>query len=200
MGRVVAACDLLSKQLDCTVAAVAHPGKDAARGMRGGSALLGGLDTVIQLEKDDNGIRTWTIEKQKEGEDGLTGQFKLHVLAIGEDDDGDEITSAVILPLDESEIDSNDMPAKESEAIARSRKLFENAVMAVGRIAYGKPFVSADAWNEHTKTMPFATDDSRRQALSRAKKILVKEGYIQEVRGGYEATDHPAFIGAFIGL
>lgn len=200
MGRVVAACDLLSKQLECTVAAVAHPGKDAARGMRGGSALLGGLDTVIQLEKDDNGIRTWTIEKQKEGEDGLTGQFKLHVLAIGEDDDGDEITSAVILPLDESEIDSNDMPAKESEAIARSRKLFENAVMAVGRIAYGKPFVSADAWNEHTKTMPFATDDSRRQALSRAKKILVKEGYIQEVRGGYEATDHPAFIGAFIGL
>jgi RecA/RadA recombinase len=200
MGRVVAACDLLSKQLECTVAAVAHPGKDVARGMRGGSALLGGLDTVIQLEKDDNGIRTWTIEKQKEGEDGLTGQFKLHVLAIGEDDDGDEITSAVILPLDESEIEGNDMPTKESEAIARSRKLFENAVMAVGRIAYGKPFVSADAWNEHTKTMPFATDDSRRQALSRAKKILVKEGYIQEVRGGYEATEHPAFIGAFIGL
>ena len=198
MGRVIQACDTIAQSLKATVAAVAHPGKDAARGLRGGSALLGGLDTVIQLEKDADGIRTWTIEKQKEGEDGLTGQFKLHVLPIGQDEDGDAITSAVVVGI---ETDHHELQVeRENEATYKARKLFEDAVMHSGRLVQGRAFISADAWNEYTKTLNYATDESRRQTFSRAKKALLKAGYITEVRGGYEATDHAIFAGAFVGL
>ena len=198
MGRVIQACDTIAQTLKATVAAVAHPGKDAARGLRGGSALLGGLDTVIQLEKDADGIRTWTIEKQKEGEDGLTGQFRLHVLPIGEDEDGDAITSAVVVGI-ESDHEHLDIP-HENESLYKARKLFEDAVLSVGRLIQNRPFISADAWNEYTTTLNYSSDQSRRQSLSRAKKALLKAGYIIEVRGGYEATDNPVFAGAFIGL
>lgn len=198
MSRVIQACDTIAQSLKATVAAVAHPGKDAARGLRGGSALLGGLDTVIQLEKDADGIRTWTIEKQKEGEDGLTGQFKLHVLPIGQDEDGDEITSAVVVGI---ETDHHELQVeRENEATYKARKLFEDAMMHSGRLVQGRAFISADAWNEYTKTLNYATDESRRQTFSRAKKALLKAGYITEVRGGYEATDHAIFAGAFVGL
>lgn len=198
MSRVIAACDALSKGLQCTVVTVAHPGKDSAKGMRGGSALLGGLDTVIQLEKDAEGIRTWKIEKQKEGEDGLSGSFKLHVIPVGEDEDGEEITSAVVIESEETS--SENIIERESDAIYKARKLFEDAVISVGRINNDTAFISADAWNEYTKTIGFATDESRRQTLARAKKNLVKAGYICEVRGGYEATENPVFAGAFLGL
>jgi len=198
MSRVIQACDTIAQSLKATVAAVAHPGKDAARGLRGGSALLGGLDTVIQLEKDADGIRTWTIEKQKEGEDGLKGQFKLQVLPIGQDEDGDEITSAVVVGI---ETDHHELQVeRENEATYKARKLFEDAVMHSGRLVQGRAFISADAWNEYTKTLNYATDESRRQTFSRAKKALLKAGYITEVRGGYEATDHAIFAGAFVGL
>lgn len=200
MGRVIQACDAISQALKATVAAVAHPGKDSSKGLRGGSALLGGLDTVIQLEKDENGIRTWKIEKQKEGEDGLTGQFKLHVLPIGEDEDGDEITSAVVVGV-ENEFAGIDIP-RESKGLSQYRKYFEDAVLHSGRFnaKLNAPFISADAWNEYSKTRPHESDGARKTYLSKAKKALLDAGYITETFGGYIACGHEIMVGAFIGL
>lgn len=200
MGRVVAACDVIAKALRSTVAAVAHPGKDSAKGMRGGSALLGGLDTVIQLEKDDTGLRTWKIEKQKEGEDGLTGCFTLKVIQIGTDEDGDEITSAVVIEADASELQN--CAIQEPKALTAYRKYFEDAVFDAGRFdgKLNTPFVSSDALNEFSKKRLHESDGARKTYLSRVKKCLVEAGYITEVMGGYAALQHPAFNGAWVGL
>jgi hypothetical protein len=56
VGRAVAALDRIR---DATghVLTVHHAGKDAARGMRGSSALLGGVDTVIELVGDPLALR-----------------------------------------------------------------------------------------------------------------------------------------------
>lgn len=200
MGQVINCADTISRHLDATVAMVAHPGKDSSKGLRGGSALLGGLDTVIQLEKDENGIRTWIIEKQKEGEDGLTGQFALKIIEIGQDEDGDPITSAVVVNHEDE--DSSIEMVSETKELAKFRKYFEAAVLAVGRMDTQKnaPFLAADAWNEWSKTQQHESDGARKTYLSKAKKVLVSAGYIEEMRGGYIATGHEAMIGAFIGL
>jgi phage/plasmid primase-like uncharacterized protein/KaiC/GvpD/RAD55 family RecA-like ATPase len=198
MGRVIAASDAIARALQCTVALVAHPGKDATKGMRGGSALLGGLDTVIQLEKDADGLRTWKIEKQKEGEDGLTGCFKLTVVPIGTDEDGDEITSAIVVGAEMQ--DSGVNVIEETKKVFEARKFFEDAVIERGRLVNGVPFISMDSWNDWTRELNWASDDSRRQKITRTKRILLENGYISEARGGYEATDHHAWIGSFIGL
>lgn len=200
MGRVIQACDAISRTLQATVAAVAHPGKDSSKGLRGGSALLGGLDTVIQLEKDETGIRTWKIEKQKEGEDGLSGQFKLDVITIGEDEDGDEITSAVVMPVELDEL--NIYSIKESKGLAQYRKYFEEAVFDSGRFdkRLNGAFISADAWNEYSKKRPHESDGARKAYLSKAKKALMEAGYIEESYGGYLASGHEIMAGAFLGL
>lgn len=199
MGRVIAASDAIARALQCTVALVAHPGKDVTKGMRGGSALLGGLDTVIQLEKDADGLRTWRIEKQKEGEDGLTGCFKLTVVPIGTDEDGDDITSAVVIEAEEG---NSVEYVKENKALTGYRKYFENAVLSAGRFdaKLNAPFIAADAWQEWSKTQPHESDGARRVYYLRVKKHLVDAGYIREVMGGYCASDHDAFAGAWLGL
>lgn len=200
MGRVIQASDAISRALGCTVGLVAHPGKDHTKGLRGGSALLGGLDTVIQLTKDDDGLRTWVIEKQKEGEDGLTGCFRLHVVKIGEDEDGDEITSATVIKDDGAV--SEFSAIKETKSLMQYRKYFELAVLDKGRHdrRLNAPFITADAWSEWSKTRPHESDNARRAYLSKAKKALVDAGYIEESFGGYLATENQAMAGAFIGL
>lgn len=200
MGRVIQAADVISSTLACTVGLVAHPGKDSAKGLRGGSALLGGLDTVIQLTKDADGLRTWLIEKQKEGEDGLTGSFRLHVVKIGEDEDGDDETSAVV--IEDTESNHGFDVVQESKALKQYRQYFESAVMESGRFdkRLNAPFISSDAWTEFSKTRPHESDSARRTYLSKAKKALTEAGYIEEAFGGYLAAQHPAMVGAFIGL
>jgi hypothetical protein len=70
-----------------------HPGKNAANGARGSSALLGAVDT--ELEVVDNQLRP---TKQRDVEISEPIGFKLATLAIGLDEDGDPVTSCVVLP------------------------------------------------------------------------------------------------------
>jgi hypothetical protein len=55
------ACELLKRALDCTILVLHHTGKDAARGMRGSSALMAGFDTGIELvsDKDNKIAEVW---------------------------------------------------------------------------------------------------------------------------------------------
>lgn len=68
-----------------------HSGKDKSKGARGSSALLGALDTEIEI---DGG---WvTARKQREVELGEPIAFKLQSLVVGVDEDDDVITSCVV--------------------------------------------------------------------------------------------------------
>jgi hypothetical protein len=70
-----------------------HSGKDKSKGARGSSALLGALDTEIEI---DSG---WvTAKKQREGELGDPIAFKLVPVAVGMDEDNEVVTSCVVEP------------------------------------------------------------------------------------------------------
>jgi hypothetical protein len=96
MGALIRNCDLLAKQFDALVCLVHHSGKIADAGMRGSSALLGGADAVIGISKDDEGVRTAKIEKMKEGEGGLSFNFRLEPVMLGNDDDGEAVTTCLV--------------------------------------------------------------------------------------------------------
>ena len=51
MGVFIRSCDLLREWFDCTVLAVHHSGKDADKGLRGSSALLGAVDTSVAIQR-----------------------------------------------------------------------------------------------------------------------------------------------------
>ena len=72
---------------------VHHSGKNKAAGARGSSALLGALDTELEV---DNG--QVLAKKQRDVEAGDPIGFTLKPLVVGIDEDGDEMTSCVVEP------------------------------------------------------------------------------------------------------
>ncbi|MEH6725985.1 MAG: helicase RepA family protein [Hyphomicrobiales bacterium] len=76
MGAFVSNAGLIADQFDCLVIVVHHAGKDADRGMRGSSALHGACDAEWQV-RDGGSIKSVSLVKNKEGEDGLKWSFSL---------------------------------------------------------------------------------------------------------------------------
>ncbi|HGK5869923.1 AAA family ATPase [Pseudomonas aeruginosa] len=97
MKRFVGAISaLMAKCPTLHVMIVHHSGKDADKGMRGSSALQGAADTVIQCRKDGDAHRA-VVEKQKDGQDNIPLPFALDQVELGEDEDGEPITSCVVV-------------------------------------------------------------------------------------------------------
>jgi hypothetical protein len=95
MGLIVAASKVLQDLTGGLVLLVHHTGKDASKGMRGHSSLHAALDCAIEVRRNGD-QREWLIAKSKDGEDGAVHPFKLDVVFLGVDGDGDDITSCVI--------------------------------------------------------------------------------------------------------
>lgn len=93
MGGLNSAVSALIESTGACVLLVHHSGKDASRGARGSSALLGALDTEIQI--DDNQMRA---TKQRDFEIGAPVGFKLAPVLVGTDEDGDPIVSCTVEP------------------------------------------------------------------------------------------------------
>lgn len=69
MGRYIASMKRLRDATGAAVVVVHHSGKDLGKGMRGSSALLGAMDTTVEVERDSDGrsIKV-TVKKQKDAE------------------------------------------------------------------------------------------------------------------------------------
>jgi hypothetical protein len=97
MGAFIAACDRIRVATGATVLIVHHRGKSQQAGARGSSALLGAVDTAIEIEKRDTG-RVAKVVKQKDGDDGEELGFTLEVIEVGADDEGEPITTCIVVP------------------------------------------------------------------------------------------------------
>ena len=66
MGMFLSACDTVREQTKSAILAIHHSGKNEAAGLRGSSALLGGVDTSINCSH--SGTVNLTVQKQKDTE------------------------------------------------------------------------------------------------------------------------------------
>jgi hypothetical protein len=99
MGKALAHCRGIHVATGAVVLLVHHSGKDQSRGARGWSGLKGAMDTQIEVLKLATG-RMLRVSKQKDGEDGLAWGFELDQVPVGQDEDGDLITSCVVRETD----------------------------------------------------------------------------------------------------
>ncbi|MBL8367873.1 MAG: AAA family ATPase, partial [Candidatus Accumulibacter sp.] len=97
MGEAIGAAKAIQAELGGLVLLVHHTGKDATRGLRGHSSLHAALDAAVEVTRN-NDRREWTVAKSKDGEDGEARPFRLDVVVIGEDEDGEPVTSCVVVP------------------------------------------------------------------------------------------------------
>ncbi len=95
MTTAIANCKRLADATGALVILVHHSGKDASKGSRGHSSLLGAVDAEFEVVKD-GGVHMLRNTKQKEGEDGQRWGFALDVVMLGVDEDDEPITSCVV--------------------------------------------------------------------------------------------------------
>lgn len=97
MGQIIAGAKALQSRCGGLVLLVHHTGKDTSKGLRGHSSLLAALDAAIEVRRDGE-RREWLLTKSKDGEDGAAHPFRLEQVAIGTDQDGEPLTSCVVVP------------------------------------------------------------------------------------------------------
>lgn len=92
----------LKAEFGCSTIVVHHIPKNAERiTERGHGSLRGAIETSLVVKADDEtGRRTLHCSKQKDAEDGWTLQFALKSVELGEDEDGDMVTSCVVVEDD----------------------------------------------------------------------------------------------------
>lgn len=99
MGRLIAAAKELQNLIGGLVLLVHHTGKDATKGLRGHSSLYAALDGAIEVTIS-SGCREWSVAKSKDDITGDAHPFKLEIVPVGFDDDGEEITSCVACSIE----------------------------------------------------------------------------------------------------
>lgn len=98
MSAYIAAADRLRQQFLCAVVIVHHCGVEAGR-PRGHSSLTGAADAQLAVRRTGK-TSTLTVEFMKDGDEGGTLASRLDLVEVGQDAEGNPITSCVIVPFD----------------------------------------------------------------------------------------------------
>lgn len=91
---------------------VHHTGKDVAKGARGHSSLRAATDTEIEVITDETEMRLAKVTKQRDLQGGEEFAFKLDAVALGVDQDGDAVTTCIVVPVEERTQDTLKLPPR----------------------------------------------------------------------------------------
>lgn len=173
MGLALKHCEDLQRELECLIVIVHHSGKDESKGARGWSGIKAAVDTEIEVTRDDN-RRELKITKLKNGEDGATYPFRLTQVVLGQDDDGDDITSIVVDPLEGVHA------VKRREPKGKNEKLVWTVVNNLADLGDG-PIATRDLLDGSKAKIPAPTQgerDRRLDAVRKAMLTLQDQGFI----------------------
>lgn len=173
MGRALANCRVIHDATKAVIGIVHHAGKDLSRGARGWSGLKGAMDAELEVNRnEDTGAREIVVRKQKDGRDGDVFPFKLETVVLGLDDDGDEITSCIVI-----ESEQRAKPAEEPKGKRRGR--IETHILEVMTLFGQRDVVTvAELVKAATDMLPAPMEgqrDTRRQLVTRAVQNMGKE-------------------------
>ena len=184
MTLLIEGCKQLAARKDCFVLLVHHAGKDLTRGARGSSTQLPSWDCCIEATRNGQ-RREWKAVKVKDGGgEGEKHPFRLAVVDLGADEDGDRITSCVALP--DGEAVQEEKPL--TPALAYCLESLQRALAATG-----KDCVHLEEWRPHFYERSTAdTDGAKRAAFNRDKSKLVHLGRIN-VQNDYYSFSVPAY-------
>lgn len=182
VGLVIAACDGLKEEFECTVAPVHHEGKDSNRGARGTSALRGAWDAAFQIRTE--GKRTTLIvTDQKEGESGQRLEFKMteQIVGVGR-------TSLVPVLQDNESADDWQAPRRDPGGnTGLALQVLREAIAAEGESVpwfSGRPSgdlsgIRSETWRRwFYEKIPSLTQEARKKAFQRSCLELTRSARI----------------------
>jgi energy-coupling factor transporter ATP-binding protein EcfA2 len=185
MGKLIQSAKLIQQALGGLVLLVHHSGKDTSKGMRGHSSLIAALDAAIEVKRSDDD-REWSVAKAKDGADGKGHPFMLEIVNMGEDEDGDPVTSCVIRPSAGT--------GKRAKPLTQAQQVGMDAFMAAasGNIGSDDNSVRAhvDQWRDvFYQRSTAGNPDSKRRAFSRVRPELVELGKLIVLNDVYQLPD-----------
>jgi hypothetical protein len=188
MGAFVTNVDRLRAETGAAVLIVHHSGKDASRGARGHSLLRAATDTEIEVTRDEaTKIATARVTKQREfPTDGIMA-FTLCSVELGIDQDGDPITSCIVVEEAAGEQAPRTTAKRLSPAQGRALELLAKAIDEAGEIAPASNHIPPNArciredmWREYCYRGAVSAGDqhAKRMAFKRAAEGLVAVGRV----------------------
>lgn len=189
MSAFVANVSRLAETVGAFALVVHHAGKDPARGARGHSSLKAAADVEIEIAMAEGVGRVLTITKSRDGESGARYGFRLEVVELGHDEDGDAITSCVVVPTDAPP--PADRRGRELSGVARvALKAIQEALAEYGEtmpatssIPPNVRAVALDHWRTRFD-LRYGSDGRERKAgsltkaFNRGKEALLKANLV----------------------
>jgi hypothetical protein len=180
MSRFIRAADALRTAFNCLVIIVDHCGIVGNR-PRGHTSLAGADDAQIAVERDKDGIITATVEHMKDAEAGTKLACKLERVELGNDTEGDPLSSCVIVPA--ATPDTGQKLSKGTQfALDVLKDLIDECgvPLSVDGVPSGTRGVEQKTWREtFIKKHTGETHDGRKKAFNRAIEELVKHQLVE---------------------
>jgi hypothetical protein len=164
MGKALAHCRGIHRATGALVLLVHHSGKDASKGARGWSGLKAAADAELEVTRGPQG-RALRVSKQKDGEDGISWGFGLEIVPVGQDSDGEIITSCIVTEQATPEVGNLARPLGAKEAIV-------NQVIVEMAQSQTQGIEVAEVIKEAVARMPAPTDGKRDTRKQHAKRAL----------------------------
>lgn len=174
MGAVIEGAKNLQRSLGGLVVLVAHTGKDTSKGVRGHSSLFAALDAAILVTRE-GAVRRWKVDKAKDGKDGEQHGFRLEVVELGFDQEGDPVSSCVAIP-DASSGPPKPLSGYRQLGLATLHEAATNGVIDEGGAFVGVPL--AEWRTAFYRNCPAENEDAKRKAFKRAREDLIELGLI----------------------
>jgi hypothetical protein len=170
MAAYIKAADIIKETFQCAVIIIHHCGIDGTR-PRGHTSLTGAADVQISVKKDAAKNIIVTVECAKDMPEGAVITSRLEAVDLGEDQDGDQITSCVVLPVDDAE--QATAPVKPIAKLAPSLKIALTALgeaildsgvdNATPRCPTGLKAVPEKLWREYAYKSGISSGGNRAQ-------------------------------------
>lgn len=194
MGAYVKAADAIREEFECAVIIVHHCGVEGTR-PRGHTSLTGAVDAQLSVKRDTVGNIVVETEWMKDGPEGEIICSRLDAFDVGLDEDGEPISSCVILPVEQAEAST-----RKSQQLSGRRKLAMECLTDLtvdGRPAlseWGLPeglvVVQASAWRAELErrgvldtaaSNPSARWQELRTGLMANHHIAQRDGWVWKV-------------------
>lgn len=172
----------------CSVLVIHHLAKKESSGARGHGALLGGLDALLVLKETSAQTLTLSVAMMRDGPKGEILTSRLKPVVIGQDEDGDDITSCVV--VDTNPAGSSNLIGKKraSEALTCLEKLIEEQGGRPKKLRLPKTVkaVPMKSWAIACKDKKIGesattSKETAKKARGRARAALIKRRVVVEV-------------------
>jgi hypothetical protein len=184
MAAYVRAATLLAEKFQCVVIIIHHCGHNEAR-PRGHSSLLGAVDALIEIKKNDTSRVLSEVEEMRDGPTGETTVSRLDVVNVTYDVNGEPITSCVIVPDDTAATTSK--PPEKTKLLSAASQIalqqLRNVLTTDGiippecrHIPTNRPAVDYGLWRRYCYAGGISdkdTPEAKKKAFARAAETLI---------------------------